>query len=138
MKENFGYIERNRGGYVGELNIDGIDISPISAVYFKDNGTHWLWVKRKKILEYSFETNSYTSREPLPTFEAYLVKQNKISDVAYKGEFIFFKFKYKIFGTWDVNSKSKDKLNLYVERLPSEEQNIIKGLNLIAKNKNGI
>lgn len=135
MKENSGYIEKNRGGYVGEMNIDGVDISPISAVYFRDNGTHWLWVKRKKILEYSFETGCYTSREPLPMFEAYLVKQsNNANDIAYKGEFAFFKFMYSIYGVWDKQS-NKDRLNFYIERLPMQKQDILKRLNSL---RNGI
>lgn len=135
MRANFGYIERSRGGYVGELNIDGVDISPISAVYFKDNGTHWLWLKRKKIMEYSFETGEYTARAPSPAFEAYLVKaKSNQKEYAYKGDFVFFRFKYTIFGVWDEMMKKTDRLNLYIERKPIEEQNILKRLNAI---KNG-
>lgn len=133
---NSGYIERCRGGYIGELHIDGIDISPIVGVFFKDNGTHWLWIKRKKILDYSFESNAYTSREPTPMFEAYLTKKNNTkAGVAYKGEFVFFRFKYAIYGIWDKQSTNKDRLNLVVERLPMNEQDILKRINSLKNGK---
>lgn len=135
MKENNGYIERSKGGYVGELNIDGVDISPVVGVYFKDNGTHWLWLKRKKILEYSFETESYKTREPKPLFETYLRKQKPTDDIAYKGEFVFFKFKYSIYGIWDKQDNKKDRLNLFVERLPMGKQDILNKLNTIKNDK---
>lgn len=128
---NQGYIEIVKGECVGELSIDGVDISPITGYYFKYQGTSWLWVKRKRILEYSFETNEYKSKSPTPMFEVYMQKETKKqSTIAYKGTFIFFKFKYKIFGIWDTNEKNKKKqrLNLYVERLPMEEQNIINNI----------
>lgn len=134
MTDNVGYIERSRGGYAGEIKIDGVDVSPISGVYFKDNGTHWLWLKRKRLLEYSFETGTYTSREPTPQFEAYLNKQKNDKEVAYRGQFVFFKFKYYIYGIWDKQSNNKDRLNLYVERLPMNEQDILKRINKIINN----
>lgn len=128
MYYNGGYIELTKGEYVGELVIDGISISPIVGLFFKDSGTQWLWVKRKRELEYDIESGEYKAKKPRPSFEAYLKKQIN-SNVAYKGEFIFFKFKYRIFAIWEENEHKKGRLNLFVERLQIEEQNIIKLIN---------
>ena len=42
-----GYLERMSGGrFEGIIKIDGVDLSPIEGMYFKNaNGTH-LWLKR--------------------------------------------------------------------------------------------
>lgn len=132
MDFNKGYIERKKGDYVGALSIDGIDISPITAHFFKDGRTHWLWVKRKRILEYDIETDSYHTKNPTPMFECYLKKQNK-DNIAYQGEFVFFKFKYQMTAIWDSNEK--EKLNLIVERLPMQQQNIINKINQIVNER---
>lgn len=132
MSISKGYIERNKGSYVGELIIDGVDISPISALFFRDNGTHWLWIKRKPILDYSFEQSCYLTKSPKPQFEVYLTKtSNSKQGIAYKGTFVFFRFKYTIVGIWDDAHKDTDRLNLLIERLPMDKQDIIQRINEI-------
>lgn len=125
-----GYIERKpTGEYVGKLRIEGIDLSPIEGQYFKRNGESYLWIKRKKILEYDSKTLKYTPREREPMFEAYLKKGLNENIFAFVGEFIFMRFKFKIVGIWDnVIGKQNSRLNLYVDRLPMEQQTIINGL----------
>lgn len=126
-----GYVERKNGGeYGGTLKIEGIDISPIQAQYFKQDGNYYLWLRRKPLLEYDTETQKYIKRERTPKFEAYLKKQSSEGVFAYVGEFIFMRFKFKIEGIWDsVLGKDKKRLNLFVERLPMTEQTIINGIN---------
>lgn len=126
-----GYIERKSGGgYDGVLKIDSIDISPITAVAFKDEGKTYLWLKRKEILVYDENTQQYLSRKREPRWEAYLEKQMDGSTIAYKGEFHFLMFKYEIVGIWDsVLGKEKSRMNFFVERLPMEKQDIINGIN---------
>jgi hypothetical protein len=105
-------------------------------VYFKDNGENYLWIKRKKVLEYDFESQTYKEREAKPQFEAYLKKQVDGNVVAYKGEFAFMRFKFSITGVWDkVLGKDKQRLNLFVERLPLSQQTIINSINQSRKNK---
>lgn len=132
-----GYIERKSGGgYDGVLKIDSIDISPITAVAFKDEGKTYLWLKRKEILVYDENTQQYLSRKREPRWEAYLEKQMDGSTIAYKGEFHFLMFKYEIVGIWDsVLGKEKSRMNFFVERLPMEKQDIINGIN---KRRKGI
>jgi hypothetical protein len=132
-----GYIERQNGGtYEGRINIDGISLPAIIGVYFKDNGENYLWIKRKKVLEYDFESQTYKEREAKPQFEAYLKKQIDGNVVAYKGEFAFMRFKFSITGVWDkVLGKDKQRLNLFVERLPLAQQTIINSINQSRKNK---
>jgi hypothetical protein len=132
-----GYIERQNGGaYEGRINIDGISLPAIIGVYFKDNGENYLWIKRKKVLEYDFESQTYKEREAKPQFEAYLKKQIDGNVVAYKGEFVFMRFKFSITGVWDkVLGKDKQRLNLFVERLPLAQQTIINSINQSRKNK---
>jgi hypothetical protein len=56
--------------------------------------------------------------------------------VAYKGEFAFMRFRFSITGVWDkVLGKDKQRLNLFVERLPLPEQTIINSINEAKKNK---
>lgn len=131
MSENNGYIEKKKGEYIGELSIDGVNISPIKAVFFKDGGKHWLWIHRKRILEYDIESQTFKSRNPSPMFETYLLKEKNGSPIAYKGVAMFFRFKYTIIGIWDANKK--ERLNICVDRLPMEEQAIIKKLSDINK-----
>jgi DNA modification methylase len=126
-----GYIQRTKGGsYEGKIAIDGILLPAISAVYFTKDSENYLWLKRKKVLDYDFESQSYREREANPQWEAYLKKQLKGSTVAYKGEFMFLRFRYSIVGVWDgVLGKDEQRLNLFVERLPMSEQTIVKGIN---------
>lgn len=123
MIDNGGYIERTKGEYVGELSIDGVNISPIVGFFFKDGSTRWLWVKRKKILEYDMETSTFVTKNPTPMFEAYLRKQPN-GNIVYRGEFVFFKFKYSIVSFWD-DAKTQSKMTFAIERLPMKEQNIL-------------
>lgn len=127
-----GYIERtSNGSYSGKLSIEGINISPIEGVYFKNSGSNYLWLKRKKILEYDGNTESYKERESRPKWEAYLKKQGGNGVTAYKGEFIFLRFKFSIIGIWDrvLGNSAKHRLNLFVERLPMKDQTIINSIN---------
>lgn len=131
-----GYIERKSGGrFDGTLRIDGVDISPITAVAFKDEGKTYLWLRRKDMLVYDENTQQYLTRKREPRWEAYLEKHMEGSTVAYKGEFHFLMYKYGIVGVWDkVLGKEKSRMNFFVERLPMEKQDIIKGIN--KRNKN--
>jgi hypothetical protein len=132
-----GYVERKQGGrYEGKLSIDGILLPSITATYFKDEGENYLWIRRKKVLEYDFESQSYKERDAKPQFEAYLKKQLDGNAVAYKGEFFFMRFRYSITGVWDkVLGNDKQRLNLFVERLPLAEQTIINSINESKKKK---
>jgi len=132
-----GYVERKQGGvYEGKLSIDGILLPAISATYFKDDGENYLWIRRKKILEYDFELQAYHEREAKPQFEAYLKKQLDGNTVAYKGNFMFMRFKYSIIGVWDkILGNDKQRLNLFVERMPLSEQTIINSINESKKRK---
>lgn len=131
-----GYIERKSGGrFDGTLRIDGVDISPITAVAFKDEGKTYLWLRRKDMLVYDENTEQYLTKKREPRWEAYLEKQMEGSTIAYRGEFHFFMYKYEIVGIWDrVLGKEKSRMNFFVERLPMEKQDIIKGIN--KRNKN--
>lgn len=125
-----GFLERKYGGkYEGNLTIDGVNISPIEGIYFKDEKTrkNHLWIKRKPLLEYSFEYKEYKQREREPRWETYLVQ--KEGTIAYEGEFLFLKFKYKIYGIWDKVMTDRYRLNLFVERLPLSSQSIINSIN---------
>ena len=126
-----GYIQRSQGGsYDGKITIEGILLPAISAVFFKDNGENYLWLKRKKVLDYDYESQTYKEREAKPQWEAYLKKQVNENAVAYKGEFIFMHFKYTIIGVWDkVLGNDKQRLNLFVERLPMSQQTLINSIN---------
>ena len=132
-----GYIQRSQGGsYDGKITIEGILLPAISAVFFKDNGENYLWLKRKKVLDYDYESQTYKEREARPQWEAYLKKQIDNDTVAYKGEFFFMRFKYSITGVWDkILGNEKQRLNLFVERLPMSQQTIV---NSIIEQKTGI
>lgn len=133
MAEDYinGYIQRSQGGsYDGKITIDGILLPAISAVFFKDGDSNYLWLRRKKVLDYDFESQTYKEREARPQWEVYLKKQLKSDTVAYKGEFFFMHFKYSIVGVWDkVFGNDKQRLNLFVERLPMSQQTIINSIN---------
>lgn len=126
-----GYLERKSGGrYEGELHIEGIDLSPITGVLFKQEGKNYLWLRRKDMLEYDIEQQRYITRKREPRWEAYLEKQVGDDAVAYKGEFPFMCLRFSITGLWDaVVGRERSRLNFYVERLPMERQDIINGIN---------
>ena len=126
-----GYIERkNEGRYEGRITIDGVSMPSISAVFFKEESESYLWLKRKKILDYDFESQTYREREAKPQWEVYMKKQLEDNVVAYKGEFFFLHFKYSIVGVWDkVLGIDKKRLNLFIERLPLSQQTVINAIN---------
>jgi hypothetical protein len=126
-----GYIQRSQGGsYDGKITIEGILLPAISAVFFKDNGENYLWLKRKKVLDYDYESQTYKEREAKPQWEVYMKKQLEDNVVAYKGEFFFLHFKYSIVGVWDkVFGIDKKRLNLFIERLPLSQQTVINAIN---------
>ena len=133
-----GYIERNGDGrYVGKISIDGVSLGTIVGNYFKQGEDSYLWLKRGRILEYDDKTMSYKEREASPRWQCYLKKNVADNTVAYKGDFMFFRFRYSIVGIWDrfLGMDAKHRLNLFVERLPMSEQNIINGIN--ERNRNG-
>jgi hypothetical protein len=127
-----GHIERRRDGkYTGSISVHGIDLSPIDATFFKDeNDDTYLWLKRSPVLEYDFDTQSYKSRHRRPSFEAYMKKQMDDGVVAFKGQFMFMRFKFSIVGIWDVVlGKETNRMNLFVERLPMSQQTILNDIN---------
>jgi hypothetical protein len=126
-----GYIQRSQGGsYDGKITIEGILLPAISAVFFKDNGENYLWLKRKNVLDYDNESQTYKEREAKPQWEVYMKKQLEDNVVAYKGEFFFLHFKYSIVGVWDkVFGIDKKRLNLFIERLPLSQQTVINAIN---------
>lgn len=133
-----GHIERKAGGlYQGTISISGINLGAITAQYFKRDNDTYLWLKRKRILEYNDKTLSYTERDAQPRWEAYLKKQVNDSTVAYKGEFMFMRFKFSIVGIWDriLGTDSQQRMNLYVERLPMNEQTIVNNINERKRNE---
>ena len=132
-----GYIQRTqKGTFEGVVSIEGITLPSITGVYFKDDGENYLWLRRKKVLEYDFESQTYKEREAKPQFEAYLKKQLDGDTIAYKGEFFFMRFKFRITGVWDkILGHDKQRLNLFVERLPQSEQTIINSINETKRNK---
>lgn len=135
-----GFVERKSDGrYEGKVAIDGIQLEDIEAVYFKQEDKQYLWLKRKPLLEYNQKTQSFKKRERRPQWQAYLEKQIDNNTVAYKGEFAFLRFKYSIVGIWDrILGKEKQRLNLFVERLPMSQQTILNAINerKIAHEKN--
>lgn len=126
-----GFLERKAGGrYEGKLSIEGIDLSPIEGVYFQEGGKQYLWIKRKPLIEYDYESQTYKKRPREPRWETYLEKQIDNNTIAYKGECILLHFRFLVIGTWDlVLGKEKQRLNLYIERLPMPEQDIINNIN---------
>lgn len=126
-----GYIERKNGGrYEGSLSIQGIDLSPVEATFFKDGDENYMWLKRKPIMEYDMESQSYRTRQRKPYFEAYLKKQSDNNVVSYKGEFVFMRFKFVVSGVWDgVLGKDSQRMNLFIERMPVSQQTILNDIN---------
>lgn len=133
-----GYVQRNSdGSFGGAIKIEGVDLSPIEAVYFKREGDTYLWLKRKPLLEYDHKTESYKERQKEPRWECYLKKQLEEGAVAFKGEFIFLRFRFNIVGVWDavLGNDKKQRINLYIERLPLSQQTIINNINERKRNK---
>jgi hypothetical protein len=126
-----GYIQRtSTGRYVGSLRIDGVDISPVEATFFEDDGKKYVWIKRPPVKEYDFDTSTFIIRKPRPQWEVYMEKTLGDGVVEYVGTFTFLRFRYKIKGVWDsVLGKEKSRLNLFVERLPMNEQSILISIN---------
>ena len=133
-----GFIERKKdGSHEGRVVIDGVVFSDIKATYFERNGRNALWLRRKKKVEYDFDTRSFKKKSPYPEWECYLTKQLNNGSIEYKGVFYFMRFKYSIVGIWDsALGLDKNRLNLYVERLPMSEQNILNSINERNRNKN--
>lgn len=132
MSEDFidGYVEKDQDGtYGGKIKIDGVDLSPICASLFKENGVPYLWLRRKPIMDYDAASSSYKTRAREPQWESYL-KKDGVSGM-YKGVFVFLRFKYSITGIWDSSfgMDSQQRLNLFVERLPISEQTILQSIN---------
>lgn len=125
-----GYLERSAGGnYEGRISVEGIDLSPITGVMFKQDSKSYLWLRRKDILEYDYDQQRYISRKREPRWEAYLEKQMDGNVVAFKGEFLFMRFRFSITGVWDgVFGKDKSRINFFIDRVPMDRQDIIQGL----------
>lgn len=130
-----GFLEsKSNGRYEGELSIEGISLSPIVGVMFKENGKTYLWLRRKDMLVYDMETQRYIKKKKVPQWEAYLEKHLTNNLVSYKGVFCFMRFRFSIVGIWDnVFGRDKKRINFFVERLPQEQQDIINELNDIRK-----
>lgn len=135
-----GYIERQPNGqYAGKISIEGVALGTIEGIYFKQDGDNYLWLKRRRILEYDADTQSYKEREAKPQWEAYLKKITVDDGVVYRGEFNFIHFRFSIIGLWDkiLGTDSRHRLNLVVERLPMSQQTIINGINERKRNEQG-
>ena len=126
-----GYIERRKDGrYEGEIDVEGVDLSPIVGTLFKKGDSTYLWLRRKDLLEYDEKTEKYVNRKREPRWEAYLKKQMDGNVIAYMGEFVFMHFKFSIKGVWDsVLGYSNNRMNFYVERMPMSKQTIINNIN---------
>lgn len=127
-----GFIQRYPNGkYEGKLTIDGVNMDGgIEGVYFEKDHKKYLWIKRKPIMEFDMDLCQYRTRKRTPTMECYLEKQIQGNTVAYKGTFVFLRFRYSIVGVWDnILGKDLKRLNLFVERLPLSEQTILKNIN---------
>ena len=126
-----GQIQRYNGGrYTGQISVDGIDLSPIEATFFETEGKNYLWLKRQPIKEYDWETSSFKTRQAKPHWECYLEKQIENNTIAYKGVFNFLRFRYKISAVWDSKyGLEKNRMCLFVERLPMSEQTILTSIN---------
>lgn len=133
MRESFrnGYIERKKDGrYSGCLTIEGIDLSPISALMFDVEGERHIWLRRSDSLVYDEHTQRYEKKRRSPYFEAYMSKTSQDGSFFYSGEFCFMKFMFRVKGVWEQDfGGDGTRMNLFVERLPYERQTIINGIN---------
>ena len=129
---NIGHLQKKNDRFEGEIYIEDIDLSPIEGKFFiyEKDGMQYLWIKRKPIMEYNDIKREYEKRQREPRWEAYLHKQNN-DLISYVGEFVFLHFKFKIQAIWDNSEegRKKQKLMLYVERLPKDQQTIINNIN---------
>lgn len=126
-----GYVKRNSwGNYTGTLTVEGVNLGITEAQYFKKDGDTYLFIKRKPIMEYNHDTQSYYTREPRPQVLIYMKKQvGGDGVVAYKGDFMFMRFKFNIVGVWDaILGKEQQRLNLFVERAPRNEQTLLQSI----------
>ena len=133
-----GHIERTTGGgYNGTLRVEGIDLSPVEAQFFKKDGDTYLFIKRKPIMEFNYAEQRYITRERRPQVPIYMKKQvDSDGVVAFKGDFMFMRFKFNIVGVWDaILGKETNRLNLYVERAPRNEQTLLQSINERNKRK---
>lgn len=133
-----GHIERaTGGGYNGTLRVEGIDLSPVEAQFFKKDGDTYLFIKRKPIMEFNYEEQRYITRERRPQVPIYMKKQvDSDGVVAFKGDFMFMRFKFNIVGVWDaILGKETNRLNLFVERAPKNEQTLLQSINERNKKK---
>lgn len=133
-----GYIQREAGGeYHGKLIVHGIDLSPVEGQYFKDGDDTYLFIKRKPIMEYDAEKEKYRTRERMPSLQIYMKKQvDGDGVVAYKGDFMFMRFKFNIVGVWDkILGTERKRLNLYVERLERQQQTLLNSINERKRNE---
>lgn len=134
-----GYLERCPDGtYKGRISVDGVNIPSIIGHYFSKDGDVYLWLRRSRILEYDDREMVYKERNAQPRFEAYLKKMVEENAVAFKGVFAFLRFRYSVTGVWDrvLGSDRRRRLNLYVEKLPDNEQTIINGIKERKRNEN--
>lgn len=126
-----GHIERDSyGNYTGMLTVEGINLSPLEGQYFKKDGDMYLYMKRKPIMEYDYDLGKYNQRERRPQVQIYMKKQvGGDGVVAYKGDFMFMRFKFIITGVWDaILGKERNRLNLFVERAPRNEQTLLQSI----------
>lgn len=126
-----GHIERDSyGNYTGMLTVEGINLSPLEGQYFKKDGDTYLYMKRKPIMEYDYDLGKYNQRERRPQVQIYMKKQvDGDGVVAYKGDFMFMRFKFIITGVWDaILGKERNRLNLFVERAPRNEQTLLQSI----------
>lgn len=126
-----GHIERDSyGNYTGMLTVEGINLSPLEGQYFKKDGDTYLYMKRKPIMEYDYDLGKYNQRERRPQVQIYMKKQvGGDGVVAYKGDFMFMRFKFIITGVWDaILGKERNRLNLFVERAPRNEQTLLQSI----------
>lgn len=124
-----GYLERTTDGrYEGEITIEGVSLSPIVGVLFQKDDKTYLWLRRKDMLVYDESTQKYLTRKREPRWEAYLEKQVSNDAVAFKGEFPLIRWRFSIVGVWDsVFGREKSRINFFVDRLPMERQDLLKG-----------
>lgn len=126
-----GFVERKPGGrYEGQLSVDGVFFPSVVATYFKKDGKNYVWIRRKDVMEYDYDSGTYRTRKAEPRWEAYMEKGVENNTVSYKGTFTFMRMRYSIEGVWDkVMGMDRQRLNLYIERLPMNEQTILKAIN---------
>lgn len=122
-----GFLERTKdGNFDGEINIEGVDLSPITGVFFEEGKEKFLWLRRRPLLVYDYEHNGYLKRPREPRWETYLTKKAIDGTSIYKGTCFLLHIKYELSAIWDGILKSR--MNLYIERLPLEKQNIINSI----------